>query len=373
MNARKGASRFKVSPKLAYLVGLCVLGVILPAQDLNAIPFWNRDFLNYWLAPRALWDGVNPYDLAAYQKYGLSLFPGANPRQFNFTYPPHSLFLFAPFAVFPGGIAFGAWNVVSLAAFYLAARPWLPQRFPHLVALLTPAALICLQFGQTGLLSAAFFLWAFRGSSVAAAVLTFKPHVGFLAAPALLRFGRRPFLMAVLATLLLILTSAFVFGGWVDFVEHLFGFQGRSLAEQSVVVWVLLGTTPMIGYGPWGLVIYGIPALVILCRNFNVFTAATATFLISPYGFHYDMAAVCLGFAVLLYTYWDEMPVWHKLSATLGYLTPVIVGFGTWCVPPILILGLYVQTRWFPGARVIIENKRLKTAPAWKGTLRTEP
>ena len=364
MSIDKGARRPPIDPKLAYLIGVCAIGAILPLLDLNLIPFWNRDFLNYWLAPRAVWSGINPYDVHAYQEYGLSLFSGANPRQFNFTYPPHSLFLFAPFAVLPGPIAFVAWNLASLVAFYLAARPWLPRGFPPVLALLTPAALICLQFGQTGLFSAALFLWAFRGSGLAAAVLTFKPHVGFLAAPAVILAGRRQFMLAVAATLLLALLAALAFGHWNDFFHHLFGFQGRSLAEQSVVVWVLLGTTPMIGYGVWGLVIYGIPALVILCRNFNVFTAGTATFLISPYGFHYDMAAVCLGFAVLLYSYWDRMPAWQKLFATLGYLTPVIVGFGTWWVPPILIVGLYVQTRWFPGVRLIVEHYRLRTAPA---------
>ena len=358
------ACRKRTDARTIYVILLCAFGAALPVLDFSLIPPWKRDFLNYWLGPRAWWAGINPYDLEAYRDFGLTHFAAANPQQFNFTYPPHSLLLFAPFAALPGWAAFVAWDALSLAVFYLAARPWLPRGFPSFVALLTPATLICLQFGQTGLFSAALFLWAFRGNGLAAAILTFKPHVGFFAAPALFLAGRRPFLITVVVMLLLILVSAFVFGGWGDFLDHLFGFQGRSLAEKSVISWVLLGTTPMIGYGLVGLAVYGIPALVILCRNFNVFTAATATFLISPYGFHYDMAAVCLGFAVLLYSYWDEMPAWHKLFSTLGYLTPVIVGFGAWWVPPVLIVGLYVQTRWLPGVRLIVESNRLKTATA---------
>jgi hypothetical protein len=109
--------------------------------------------------------------------------------------------------------------------------------------------------------------------------------------------------------------------------------------------------------------LFGIWSAIVLSRNFNIFTAATATFLISPYGFHYDMSAACLGFVVLIYSHWGDMPHWHKLVASLAFLSPVIVGFGTWWVPPILLLGLFVEAQWFPGVRLTIKSGRFAVEP----------
>ncbi len=67
------------------------------------------------------------------------------------------------------------------------------------------------------------------------------------------------------------------------------------------------------------------------------------------------MAAVCLGFAILLYSRWDVMPAWQKAVAALAYLTPVIVGYGTWLVPPILLVGLLVQGQWLDGVRLTVD------------------
>jgi hypothetical protein len=199
---------------------------------------------------------------------------------------------------------------------------------------------------------------AARGSGIAAAVLTFKPQLGFLAAPALLLKTRPGFVIATGVTLALVVLSGVLVGHWRDFLDHTLGFQGRQLVDRSTFMWVIMGTTPMIGYGMLGLILYGIGAIILLTRNFNIFTAATATFLISPYGFHYDMSAVCLGFALLLYSYWNDMPLWQKVIAGLGYLAPLIVVFGTWWVPPILLLGLFVQARWFPGVRLDFKDGR---------------
>jgi hypothetical protein len=71
------------------------------------------------------------------------------------------------------------------------------------------------------------------------------------------------------------------------------------------------------GYGIPSQVAFGLAAAVLLVRNFNVFTAATATFL--PYGFHYAMPVVCLGFATLIVTRWDVLPSWQKVVACLAF------------------------------------------------------
>jgi alpha-1,2-mannosyltransferase len=356
--------RIRTHPREAFLIFLWLVGVGFTVKHFSLAPIWWRDYLNYWLAPQAIWSGVNPYDVVAYSDFGLAHYPKGVIQQFNFTYPPHALFLFAPFAILPPYAAFAAWDVASIGVFYLAARPLVPKGLPAFLAVLSPATLICLEFGQTGLLSSALFLMAMRGSGVAAAVLTFKPHLGILVALALFLKSSRSVLVAIGFTIFLIAASALVFGHWRDFIDHAVGYQATPLFnEMQKNIWYILGTTPAIGYGFTGFLIYAIVSAIVLSRNFNVFTAATATFLISPYGFHYDMSAVCLGFVVLLFTFWDKMPLWQRLVASLAFLTPVIVSYGTWWVPPILLLGLFVQTQCFPGVQLTWKDRRMAVVP----------
>ncbi|HEX6660879.1 MAG TPA: glycosyltransferase family 87 protein [Sphingomicrobium sp.] len=345
---------------LALLLFLWVVGMGFALQKHGVPPIWDSDYLNYWFAPRAIRAGVNPYDVAAYKQYGLSFFPKANPPQFNFTYPPHSLFLFWPLSYFSAYVSYAAWDVLSLAAFWLAAKRVLPKGLPAVVAVLNPATFLCIQFGQTSLLAGALFLMAAGGSGVAAGLLTFKPQLGFLAAPLLLLKGRKPVLIAVAAAVFLIASSQLLFGGWIDFLKHLGGYQaGQIFDEEKKNIWYIIGTTPAMGYGRLGLVVYLAVSAIVLSRNFNVWTAATATFLMSPYGFHYDMSVACLGFAILIHAYWNDMPLWQRLVASLAYLAPIIVQFGTWWVPPIMLLGLFVQTQCFPGVQLAMKRGRL--------------
>ena len=144
-----------------------------------------------------------------------------------------------------------------------------------------------------------------------------------------------------------------MFGHWKDFLDHAGAYQaGQIFDEERKNIWYIIGTTPAMGYGRLGFAIYLIVATIVLSRNFNIWTAATATFLISPYGFHYDMSVACVGFVLLIYSYWARMPLWQRLIASLAYLAPIIVQFGTWWVPPIMLLGLFVQTQCFPGVQL---------------------
>ena len=348
---------------ISLLIFLWLVGMAytLPTFGIGAI--WDSDYLNYWLAPRAVRAGVNPYDVIAYRDYGLAHFPKGNPPQFNFTYPPHSLFLFTPLSFLPAYVSYAAWDTISLIIFWFAAKRVLPKGLPSFLAVLSPATVLCLNFGQTGLLAGALFLMAAGGSGVAAALLTFKPQLGFLAAPLLLLKGRKPVVVAVVVTIALGVGSQIVFGGWKDFLDHAGGYQaGQIFDEERKNIWYIIGTTPAMGYGPRGFLLYLVVATIVLVRNFNLWTAATATFLISPYGFHYDMSVACLGFAVLIYSYWDSMPLWQRLIASLAFLAPIIVQFGTWWVPPIMLLGLFVQTQCFPGVQLTWKQGRFALA-----------
>jgi hypothetical protein len=357
--------------KRLFLAALFLIGASWPLKSFLALrPIAGRDFAIWWGTGHALRTGIDPYDFAAFKALGKQLIEVSN---FNFTYPPQALFLFAPLSYLPLLPAFIVWNLASAIFFWWAARRWIPKGMPTILALLTPGALININYGQTGLICSALFLLAFRGSGLAAAALTFKPHFGFLVIPAILR-DRRAFRVAIVATLALIAASALVFGGWPEFLRHAVGVQGRDMAGILQPQWFIKGMTPAIGYGLWGWLPFALGGVYFLSRNYNVFTAATATFLISPYGLHYDMPAACLGFAILLYSRWEAMPVTHRLSASLAFLSPVIVVYATTLIiPPILLWGLLVQTKWTQGHRLQMKGgeqgfRRFKVEPIPAGS-----
>ena len=285
----------KGAAKRISLAALFAIGAIWPISVfLYFDPVSLRDFNNLWVSGHAVRLGVDPYDLKAFKALGDQILGVAN---YNFTSTSHPLP--ARPAVIPAATGcaarvergFGTPILVGSAALDSqgdANPPGDPD----------PRRIDQFSYGQTGVICAALFLMAFRGSGLAAAILTIKPQLGFLVLPAMLR-DRRAFTIAAIATITLIAGSAVVFGGWFEFFAHARDFQGKNLADLSQIIWMVKGTTPAIGYGLWSWAAFAAGAAFLLSRNYNVFTAATATFLISPYGLHYDMAALCLGFAVL--------------------------------------------------------------------------
>ena len=78
------------------------------------------------------------------------------------------------------------------------------------------------------------------------------------------------------------------------------------------------------------------------------FISATATFLILPYAFNYDMTVVSLGFALMLFRNWDDLPVWQRAALIGGYLSPQMTFLGKILevpiAPAVLLAGLYAQS-----------------------------
>jgi len=329
----------------------------------------NRDFAAFWIAGKlaAAGHAAQAFSVSGNQPVAKEI---GRIIESIFLYPPHALLFAVPVSYLPLRVAFWTWNAMTAALFYFAARPHLPPSFPRILSVLTPAALISFGFGQVGLFFGALWLFAFSGSRLAAAALTFKPHLGILIAVEAAR--RRQVLATVAITLAILGFSIAVFGveSWHAWWNQAVAVQLGDLGPRNYPIWFNKMTTPYIGYGFVGWFLFGVPALVLLCRSFNVFTAATASFLISPYGFHYDMAVVCLGFGLLLFQHWREMQPWQTVVAAFAFQSPLLVGLGTWVVPPILLLGLFVQTQWLPGERLNVRGGRLtfSGAPRGEGT-----
>lgn len=337
----RGASR-----NLTIALSIWAIAAFIPVALAVRNPLGRLDFNVLWIGGKLALVGAagQIYDPEATHAIAETI--GFN-HPVAFPYPPHALFFFIPFAALAPLPALLAWNILTAAFFYWAARPWLPERFPPLLVLATPAALICLDFGQTGLLFGGLWLLAFRGWWPAVGLLGFKPH---LALPSILSLrGPAQLLKAGLVLLILVALSIALFGAslWVEFAKHTLGHAAEIGVRKR---WLFAGVTPAFAYGLWGWLLFAAAGALLLARNVNVFSAATAALLISPYGFHYDMSVACLGLGLMVFTQWHAMPLHHRIPVVLGFLAPVIALIGAWWVPPILLWALWVQTK-YPLAR----------------------
>ena len=323
-----------------------VLGAAFLLHKAWITPFNERDFVALWVAGKLAAAGhvAQVYDVAQFRSVGAPI-AGSAVVKLAYPYPPHGLFIAVPLSYLPLNIAFIAWQAISATLFYLAARPFLPPAFPKVLMLLTPAALINVLFGQVGLFYGALWLFAFGGSSLAAAALTFKPHLGALVGVEVIR--ERRILSTTLIALALMAASALVFGldAWRDWFVGSVLHQVNDLTGRALGLWRFQMVTSYLGYGLIGWIAFAAAAIVLLVRRFDVFTAATGAFLIAPYGFHYDMTVVCLGFGLLLFQRWRDMPAWQTFVCAAAFLLPLLIALGTWIASPLLLLGLYVQTQ----------------------------
>jgi hypothetical protein len=310
----------------------------------HVIPISERDFVSVWVAGKLATSGhaAQAFDINGLRA-AAATYAGTT-YKIAFPYPPHILFFAVPLSFLPLTVSFFVWQVISALLFYFAAKRYLPTGVHPILAVLTPSAVVNVTYGQNGLLLGALWLFAFRGSALSAALLTVKPHIGFLVAIEMVR--RKLVLSTALIAVGLIGLSALLFGlaAWHASLANAATSQFSMITSGKYPNWFVQMTTPFVGFGYIGWFLFALAAALLLARCFNVFTAATATFLISPYGFHYDMTVVCLGFGVLLFERWRSMPPWQAFVCALAFLSPVLVRAGTWLVPPILLLGLYVQT-----------------------------
>lgn len=323
--------------RFCLLALLCAVGAIVPLYYQGLTPLGFRDFADFWIAGRAVLAGVNPSDPQAFHAFAQNAFGGD--YAYNWPYPPPMLVAAVPASLLPYPIAFFVWNAVTLALFYYASRPFLPPRL-RVLAVLSPAAILTVIFGQTGFLVGALWFVAFRFSA-AAALLIIKPHMGALAGFRTLA-NPKELVLGVGLLLAVCLISGLLFGGWSDFFANTT--QARALLTGSNVTWVLVETAPGVGYGVYGWLFFAAAASLLLWRDFNVWTAATATMLISPYGYHYDMTVICAGLLLFLYKR-DDLPAWQVAILVLAFLSPAYVRvIGTWFVPPVLLAALAIQT-----------------------------
>lgn len=338
--------------------------------SLDGIALWGRDFVNVYTAGSlVIADRLNIlYDIGAYQAYQARLF-AADLRFHNYSYPPVTL-LYAPlFAALPYPVALAAWLGGTGAFFAWAARPYLAGAgLPTWLALALPASLVNAWAGHYGFLVGGLWLAAWNvldrrplGAGVLIGLMIVKPHMALLAPFVLLRRRAWGTIAAAAATSAgLVALSVLVFGlePWRVYLTQTAMLQ-ISLIDDADSMFIRM--MPTIS-----------PSMVLLTGSNAVATAlqvaggavaaallwwrlpaddreaglatATATFLVLPYAFAYDMTAVCVASVILFRRsmasdpQMSSEPLYAMLAAAM-FVTPITLLFLNphWPVAPILL------------------------------------
>ncbi|RVT94547.1 glycosyltransferase family 87 protein [Sphingomonas crocodyli] len=330
-----------------------------------------RDFVNIWVGGKLAWGGRLDilYDPQAYWAAARGMFAGLLPH--NYSYPPQSLIPAALLSLLPYPAALATWLVATTGLFLIAARPFM-RGLPLWMAALTPGALINIWAGQYGLLAGALWLFAFAAmdrrqgqAGLSAALLTVKPHLGLLIP--IIWIARRRWTalgVAVAGTLAIVAVSAALFGTgiWIDYLTKAPETQRAILEAPGDQLYFRMMPTTLValrGYPAMlGIAVQAATALAALALLWRArkagagdlaFIAATATFLILPYAFDYDMTVATLGFGLTLATRWRRLAAWEAPVLCVAYLLPGrMIAFGAIPVgvAPLVLLGaLWVQVR----------------------------
>jgi len=262
------------------------------------------DFTMLWAGARfAVIRPHEAYDVAAVTAAQMSIRPPVGPLPFP--YPPSALPLLAPFGLMPFWPAYWLWTLLSVAAFWSAARRITSGL---VLAFVSPQMVLALVLGQTTLWIGALIVWGvtlLRTKPVVSGLLfgaaaAIKPQFAIMLPVALLA-GRHWRAIAggaggFAAMLLLSLPfGLFLWRDWAGMIaEHPAIVSGYGLD--------VLGASPMLALKVLGLplylhVLFAALAIWLVSRVFReenvkkqVLVLLAATLLASPYAIRYELA-----------------------------------------------------------------------------------
>lgn len=325
---------------------------------------WGRDFVNIYTAGNlVLADRMDIlYDIPAYQAYQLDLFDSAL-TDHNYSYPPVTLLYAWAFALSPYPVALIAWLAGTGAFFLRAARPYLAQAgLPMWMALLVPASLVNVWAGHYGFLIGGLWLAAWKiipdrpiAAGILIGMMVIKPHMALLAPIVLLRRRAWPTIAAAGVTVaLLVGLSMLLFGmePWrvyltettrtqVAMVDDTHAFFIRMMPTVSPAL-SLMGSSAAAASA--GQAAVGVTALALLLWRMPAdsgdagLATATATFLVLPYAFCYDMTAVGIASLIIFQRNLSGTP-WSIGLAALAFVGPttMLLFNAAWPVTPIFL------------------------------------
>jgi len=255
------------------------------------------------------------YDHAEQHAFLLSLDP-AFPVPMPFPYPPPYLLLIWPLGHLPYFGAHVVWSGTTLVAYLAAVCLWRPRALSLALALVAPATLVNLFYGQNGFLTAALLVGGFGMAAsnpvlagVLLGLLSYKPQFGLLVAVALIA-GRswRCALAAALTVAALVVASTLAFGiepwmAWAqampEFVAIVDGQRARllHLMPTALANALALGVGDRFAGAVQSFATVTAAACVWIAFRrgsgpLPVAALATAAMLASPYAFVYDLTLV---------------------------------------------------------------------------------
>ncbi len=329
-----------------------------------------RDFVNYWLGGSVALTGgaeslfsIYTYLPLLHETFG----PAINPH--NWSYPPHFLFLAAPFGALPYLFSLFCWTALGLACYLVACQHKAWRLDDFLILALAPATFSAIFAGQNGLFTAALLVGGLRLcgrqpvlAGICFGLLTIKPQLGLLLPFALLASRQWTVIAsACLTSAAAIGLSGLVFGfeTWWLYVTETWPYQ-TSIMKESSKITHMMATVFMsgraLGLSADAALAVHLPFVVLAVASVvwafwqkrdpalqHVILIA-ATFLATPYGFFYDMPA--LAYATLLLARHLE----RSGRSTNLYLVPAlmwlwpawgrIVSFYILPVGPVIVLGV---------------------------------
>jgi hypothetical protein len=352
-------------------------------RSIGDVAQWGRDFVNvYTSGSLVLGHRLDIlYNIHAYQAYQLQLFHSGL-KWHNYSYPPVTLLYTWVFALLPYPVAWLTWLGGTGALFVAAARPYFERaRLPVWLAVLAPASIINIWAGHYGFLVGALWLGAWHLlprrpvlAGMLIGLMIIKPHLAILAPLVLARRGEWKAIGAAAATVAaLVGLSLILFGPglWTTYLTDTVKVQAVMVHQTDAFFITMMPTvTPSLALLGFSLrmatILQILVALVVVglllwklpkdSREAGLATA-TATFLVLPYAFVYDMTVAGLA-GLLLF----RRAVAEDARASFTFLC------GMAALVPMTIL--YFNYYGYPVSPPLIALQLLAGLGLWSGTPR---
>jgi hypothetical protein len=312
------------------------------------------------------------YDFTVLHPFQAAL--GMDPNfQQPFPYPPTFIIFLWPLNLLPFELAYLVWTVVTLVLFVWAVIATC-TRLPLCVlgAILAPASIFNIAFGQSGFFSAALIIGGVRlagskpiVSGILIGILSYKPQLGFLVPIALASAGHwRAFGAACVTVLGLaaIATVAFGWAVWPAWVSMLPAYSAifHSSTNHLQLMPTVMANLQMAGIslpiaaGVQTLVTITVAICVSVCFRRNPSRLATAalltgTFVGSPHAVVYDMPMVAAALALFIEARMETTSVFslaEVLILVLALMFPLLMMKANFDLPvsaaPMLLLFVLI-------------------------------